>query len=72
MKFVYIILAFVLLGIGSILIPPIRDVSTAIFSMFGGTEGMDPFLELMVTFWPLWLLSIFVFGAYMLTRGGSQ
>lgn len=71
MKFVGIIFAFVLLGIGSILIPPIKAVSTAIFESFGGTEGMHPFLELIVTFWPLWLLAVFLFGAYMLARSSQ-
>ncbi len=69
MKLVYLILAVVLMGIGSVLIPPIRDVSADIFSMFGGTADMAPFLVLMVTFWPVWLLAIFGFGAYMLIRG---
>ena len=65
MKLVYILLAVVLLGIGSVLIPAVREVSTIIF---GDTTGWDPFLVLMVTFWPVWLLAIFGFGAYMLIR----
>lgn len=72
MKFVYFIFAVVTLGIGSILVPPIRDVSTAIFDSFGGTETMPPFLALLVQLWPVWLLAAFVVGAIAIVRTRSQ
>ena len=71
-KFVLFLFAMVLLGVGSVLIPPIKDVSTAIFEAFG-TEDMPPFLKLIVDFWPIFLLAIFFFGAYCIirSRGGE-
>lgn len=67
MKFVYVILALAVLGVGMILLPPLKAVTTTIFESV--TYDFPPFLQLMVDLWPVLLLLAFVVGAVFLARG---
>ena len=68
---VAIILVVAVLAVGVMVLPPVKEVTDMIFN----TElvsTMDPFLQMFVGFWPIYILLAFVVMAYMLVRRGNQ
>ena len=67
-KFVALIFAAVILGMGATLLPPVKIATTAIFDSFPSNASMPPFLALIVSAWPIWILLAFVVGALFLVK----
>lgn len=72
MKLVYLLLAAATIFVGLALFPSIRDIIGLIFEHFGGTEGMPPFLTLLVSTWSLLTMAIgFIVGAIFIAKARS-
>lgn len=73
MMLVYLVLAAAILGVGAMLLPPVKEITTAIFEMFNMDALATPFLKVIISFWPVFILASFVLGAVMMIRGrGTQ
>ncbi|KKN26130.1 hypothetical protein LCGC14_0877750 [marine sediment metagenome] len=69
-KVLGVIFAAVVLGASFVLIPMIRTTTTPLFDVAAFESGS--FNELFFSFWPVFLIVIFLFGAYMLIKSGGR
>jgi len=60
-----IVAAIVVLAVGALLLPPVKEMTLGLTAQFG-VEGLSPFEELLVSFWPLLPLIAILYGAVML------
>lgn len=67
-----LIFAVVVIGAGMTLFPPVKTITDVIFNTTL-VATMPTYMQTLVGFWPIFFLSFFVFGGYILIkRGGGQ